>query len=62
MEHCLRPALRSQFPSRGLVNFKNLVVRPSALSGDAALVGAADTGVQPIILERRSALGNEAAA
>jgi predicted NBD/HSP70 family sugar kinase len=52
------PAIREQFPrGREFLSFRNLVIRPSALSGQASLVGAAvlpfrelfDTGDLPAL-------------
>jgi predicted NBD/HSP70 family sugar kinase len=37
----IEPAVRGQLPSRGMIDFQNLVIRPSSFGGDAALIGAA---------------------
>ena len=38
----VRPAIQNQFPTRSdVVVFRNLILRPSSLGGDAAIIGAA---------------------
>jgi len=48
----IAPAIQDQFASeRDFPNFRNLVLRPSALRGEAAIVGAAALPFQPLFTE-----------
>lgn len=45
------PAIQNQFPKRnGIVTFRNLVLRPSSLGGEAAIIGAATLPFQSLFL------------
>jgi predicted NBD/HSP70 family sugar kinase len=47
----IAPAIQNQFPKRnGIVTFRNLVLRPSSLGGEAAIIGAATLPFQSLFL------------
>jgi predicted NBD/HSP70 family sugar kinase len=47
----IAPAIQNQFPKRnGIVTFRNLVLRPSSLGGEAAIIGAATLPFRSLFL------------
>jgi predicted NBD/HSP70 family sugar kinase len=47
----IAPAIQNQFPKRnGIVTFRNLVLRPSSLGGEAVIIGAATLPFQSLFL------------
>jgi predicted NBD/HSP70 family sugar kinase len=57
------PAIQHQFPKRnGIVTFRNLVLRPSSLGGEAAIIGAATLPFQSLFLSGEPQMGKHSGA
>ena len=49
--HLVLPTIREQFPDgREYLNFRNLMVRPSSLHGEAAIMGAITLPFAPLFM------------